>query len=333
MADDALRARSIGAAPYPWLHSTWARLLQYTEQERLPHAIMLVGPRGTGLQQLATAMGEYLICPAPINGHACGQCKACGLLQAESHPDLRAIGAESVGKSIKIDQIRAVTEFSTTTSQQGGRRVILISPAEAMNRNAANALLKGLEEPGENCVYILVSESPAQVLPTIRSRCRRIEVPLPDRNVAVEWLSRQGIADAERLLVEAGGGPILVTQWVEQKLYAQRDLMMQTVARVMQEQLSETAAAKTLAGYDPVWVIDQLQSLLIAAVKRLSAPAAPIPVDGALANALGAWEPQSLCQLFDAASQRKQWLLSSANPNVELLMTDLLLEFRGNRLR
>src|SRR5690606_8384794 len=160
-------------------------LFPYTTLFRsLPHAILLVGPQGIGLQALATAMGEYLICPLPFEGHACGQCKACRLLQAGSHPDLNAIVAEGTGKTIKIDQIRAMMEFTATTAQQGGRRVILITPAEAMNRNASNALLKGLEEPGENCIFILVSEAPAQLLPTIRSRCRRFDVPLPETEVA-----------------------------------------------------------------------------------------------------------------------------------------------------
>lgn len=332
MAADALREKAIGEAPYPWLRSVWARLLQCTEQDRLPHAIMLVGPSGAGLQQLATAMGEYLLCLVPNDGRACGQCKACGLLRAGSHPDLYAVVAESTGKSIKIDQIRAVMEFSTTTSQQGGRRVILIWLAEAMNRNAANALLKGLEEPGENCVYILVSEAPALVLPTIRSRCRRFDVPLPDRMVAGEWLARQGIPDADLRLIEAGGRPLLVTEWVEQKLYAQRDQMMEAMTQVMQGQLSETAAAKLLSGYDPVWVIDQLQGALLAAFKRKSAPANPTP-DDALSRVLGAWEPRSLCRLFDATNQRKLWLLGRANPNVELLMVDVLLEFREDRVK
>lgn len=327
MVADAIRENVVGQVPYPWLHSTWNRLLQCSEQERLPHAIMLVGPTGAGLQQLAIAMGEYLLCPMPSGGNACGQCKACRLLQADSHPDLCTIVAEDAGKSIKIDQIRAVMEFTTTTAQQGGRRVILIAPAEAMNRNAANALLKGLEEPGENCVYILVSEAPAQVLPTIRSRCRRFDVPLPDPSVAGTWLTQQGVPDADRLLTEAGGRPLLVTQWLEHNLYAQRDLLMKTMAKVVQAQISETAAAKTLAGYDARWVIDQLQSALLAAVKRRSDPDSSTSRDD-LARLLALREPRLLCQLYDATTQRKQWLLSSANPNIELLMADLLVEFR-----
>ncbi len=328
MVIDESGVKAVGRLPYSWLLTPWKQLLQCTEQKRLPHAILLVGPQGTGLQALASAMGEYLLCSTPLNGHACGRCKACGLLLAGSHPDMFAITPEGKGKSIKIDQIRTVMDITSTTAQQGGRRVILLTPAEAMNRNAANALLKGLEEPGDNCVYILVSESAAQVLPTIRSRCRRFDVPLPEIAVARDWLIRQGVSDADRLLAEAGGRPLLVTQWCEQNLYAQRDQMMDAVARVIDGQLSESAAAKLLGAYDPIWVVDQLQSTLLATIKKKSDASNSAP-DNVLIKSFEIHEPRVLCLLFDAATRRKQWLLSSANPNVELLMADLLVEFRG----
>lgn len=320
--------KAVGQLPFPWLLAPWNRLLQCMEQERLPHAILLVGPQGTGLQALATAMGEYLLCSTPIEGHACGRCKACGLLLARSHPDMFAIIAEGNGKSIKIDQIRTIIESTSTTAQQGGRRVILITPAEAMNRNAANALLKGLEEPGDSCVYILVSESPAKVLPTIRSRCRRFDVHLPEKAAALDWLIREGVSDADRLLAEAGGRPLLVKQWLDQKLYDQRDRLMDAVVKVMQGQLSESAAAKLLGGYDPIWVTDQLQNMLLTTVKKKNASDFSGP-DNALVRSLETLESRALCLLFDAITRRKQWLLSNANPNVELLMADLLVEFRG----
>jgi DNA polymerase-3 subunit delta' len=109
---------------------------------------------------------------------------------------------------IKVDQVRELANFLYVRSHRGGVRLALVHPAEDMNENAANALLKGLEEPPAGAMFILVSHRPAQLLPTIRSRCVAVPVPIPAREAALQWLASQGIKDAERWLAYAGGAPL-----------------------------------------------------------------------------------------------------------------------------
>src|SRR5207247_4155502 len=109
---------------------------------------------------------------------------------------------------IKIYQVRELADFLNIRSHRGGLRVALVHPAEEMNINAANALLKALEEPPAGAVFLLVSHRPARLLPTIRSRCVALPVAVPPREAALRWLSGQGMPDAERWLAYAGGAPL-----------------------------------------------------------------------------------------------------------------------------
>jgi len=104
--------------------------------------------------------------------------------------------------------VRGLSDFLYTKSHRGRLRVVLVHPAEAMNEDGANALLKGLEEPPPGVVFILVSHRPARLLPTIRSRCVSIPVPIPNREVALKWLAAEGARQPERWLAYAGGAPL-----------------------------------------------------------------------------------------------------------------------------
>ena len=153
---------------YPWQEQRWQQLLQQHREGRLPHALMFNGPPGCGKQQLAGQLVNHLLCNSPGEGKACGQCKGCQLLKAGSHPDALMIEPDEPGKAIKIDQIRHAAGFVAQTAQMGGYKGIIIAPAESLNINSANALLKILEEPGAKTVFVLVSSQPGRVTPTVR---------------------------------------------------------------------------------------------------------------------------------------------------------------------
>ena len=193
--------------------------------ERLPHALLVYGPRGAGKLALAERMAQFLLCEG--KKRPCGACDACRWYLAGNHPDFRRLEPEAFAKEpveaeegasarktkqpsieIKVDQVRELASFLYTGSHRGRLRVALAHPAEDMNENAANALLKGLEEPPAGAVFILVSHRPARLLPTIRSRCVAMPVGIPQRQQALEWLSAQGLKDAERWLAYAGGAPL-----------------------------------------------------------------------------------------------------------------------------
>lgn len=190
---------------------------------RLPHALLLIGPRGVGKLALAEAFAASLFCESSAgDGRACGQCPACNWFQQGHHPDYRLLqpdalseeeGAEEGGRKekasqqITIDQIRALDDFLVVGTHRAGLRIIVVNPAEAMNRNTANAVLKTLEEPPPDTLFLLISNEPTRLLPTIRSRCQTVVVNLPPAREAVRALAEDGVADAERWLALAGGAP------------------------------------------------------------------------------------------------------------------------------
>ena len=195
---------------------------------RLPHALLVYGPRGIGKLALAERISQTILCESS-GKKPCGSCDGCRWFLGGNHPDFRRVEPEALAKlppadpddeapaakrtkqpsiEIKIDQVRELADFLYVRSHRGAMRVALVHPAEDMNENASNALLKGLEEPPAGAMFILVSHRPAQLLPTIRSRCVALPVPIPPRDAALKWLSGQGIKDAERWLAYAGGAPL-----------------------------------------------------------------------------------------------------------------------------
>ena len=217
---------------YSWQQSAWQQLHAFGQ--RLPHAFLLYGPQGIGKTRFAEHFAQSLLCEAPdADGHACGQCVSCGWFVQYSHPDYRRVRpelldeedaqqtegeAEATSKSTKasktpskeivINQIRALADFMNISTHRRGRRVIVLYPAEALNVPAANALLKSLEEPAENTVFILVSHHLDKLLPTILSRCHKFALAQPDHAQAVAWLNSQGIRDADVWLAQQGGAPL-----------------------------------------------------------------------------------------------------------------------------
>jgi len=224
----------------PWLERVWPLLPPLAA--RGVHAVLLHGLRGVGKKSLALDFAEALLCCAPrADGHSCGQCEECRLTAAFSHPDLRwvlpqalaerllpqvqdedaaatdAASAEAgegdgkptrASREIRVDQVRALSDFLGIAAYRGGQRVVVLAPAEAMNAIAANTLLKMLEEPPPSTMFVLVSDALDDVLPTIRSRCVLVQVPVPETQACLRWLAEQGLADAKAALALASGAPL-----------------------------------------------------------------------------------------------------------------------------
>lgn len=219
--------------PCPWHRAEWQALQERTQRGGLPHALLLTGDAGTGKRRFVDAFAAWLLCAAPVDGHACGRCKSCLLLAAGTHPDHLAVvpealrpeaeGSDGEGGSkkkkpsqeIRVDDIRALIAFAARTAQFGGRRVVVLDPAQAMNTSAANALLKTLEEPGEGTVLLLVSDQPARLPATIRSRCQQLKLPSPQPQEARDWLAAEtGDAGRAAELLAAAGTPTRALQLV-----------------------------------------------------------------------------------------------------------------------
>ncbi len=177
----------------PWLKPVWENLKASLDSERIPGALLIQSEPGLAVEQLVECFSHALLCQN-YTSEACGFCHSCQLTQSKSHPDLHWIKPEKEGKSITVDQIRASNRLAHESSQLNGYRVFIIEPADMMNESASNALLKTLEEPGEKCLFLLVTHNQERLLPTIRSRCQQWVITPPSTEQAMNWLSAQGVA-------------------------------------------------------------------------------------------------------------------------------------------
>lgn len=210
-------------AEMPWLTPAWERLNTHLASDRLPQALLLTGKPGLGKMKLALSFAQRLLCRTPVGEEACGYCASCLLFQARTHPDLQCVEPLESGKPITVDQIRGLIEKLALKPQYGGRRVVIIAPAQAMNIAAANSLLKTLEEPDPATLMLLLAEVAHTLPATILSRCQRLAIEPPSRGEALTWLAKQGVeSDAEALLTLAQGAPLRALAMKGQEVIAHR---------------------------------------------------------------------------------------------------------------
>jgi DNA polymerase-3 subunit delta' len=257
---------------YPWQSETIQRL--HGMRTRLPNALLFKGPEGIGKRDLALNFAQSILCSSPNeNGVACQQCSSCHWFTQETNPDFRLIqpnsfsdseeatekeGGKKASREISIDQIRAISSFANLTSHSNGYRIVLIHPAEAMNNNAANALLKSLEEPSDQLMFILVSNNPQQLLPTILSRCLSFALALPAHEQSVSWLRDEGIADPTLALAQAGFAPLLALKIASEESDSEEHAeILNSLSR--QARFDAIALAERVQRTSPVQVIHLLQ--------------------------------------------------------------------------
>lgn len=192
---------------YPWHQELWAQTV--ARRRRLSHALLLHGQAGLGKNAFALRLAHWLLCLQPGDTAACGECKSCLLLKSGNHPDLQLTRPAEAGKPVAVDQVRALGEFVHLRPHIAPCKVVVLTPAEAMNVNAANSLLKVLEEPPPQNTLILVSHNIARLPVTVRSRCAGLLFRAPSREPALDWL-RQHVPDADAglMLALAGGAPL-----------------------------------------------------------------------------------------------------------------------------
>lgn len=299
---------SMGAI-YPWQLDDWASLQEL--RKRPPNAILLKGTKGIGKLDLATSFARSLLCQQPgESGYACGQCPSCHWFGQGTHPDYKLLQPEALSlegeesddsrqasgkkpsKQISVDQVRGLADFISMSAHQGGRRVVVIHPAETMNANAANALLKNLEEPPQGLLFILVSHKPQQLLPTILSRCLSIALLAPDAASATRWLAGQGVKNPAEALAFSGFAPLQAAGLGEQLGSEEREKLLRAVRQPAT--LDVFALADALQKTEQVLVVQWLQQWCYdlgsmkhagrlryhpgeeAAIKKLVGPVAPL---------------------------------------------------------
>lgn len=274
---------------FEWQKPLWRQLLG--DLENLPHAMIMAGAEGLGKLAFAQAFAARLLCQqADLSSHPdqmpCGQCASCTWLASGNHPDFRLIqpeddeeegeGDEPVRSAtnrrkqgagaIKVEQIRALTDFVFIGSHAQGKRIAILSPAEAMTAAAANSLLKVLEEPPAGVYFILIVISWQQLLPTIRSRCRKISFGRPDHDLAQQWLTKEGVKSASELLQLVGGAPLLAANWAEQGRLETYRKTIEALADQADDPVAMaakwSALIKTEQGFDLPQLVEAVQKWL-----------------------------------------------------------------------
>ena len=192
----------------PWLKTQCEQLLRARALGRFPSGLLVHEAPGAGGEALARFAAQAALCrqaPAP-----CGVCRDCRQVLAGQHPDLHWVAPEEDSKQIRVEQVRDLMGELGLTSHAGEASVAILTPAEALNANAANALLKTLEEPRAGVSVILLTTSPSRLPATLRSRCVWLKVPAPGREAARAWLvAEQGAGDWDAVLDVLGNAPLL----------------------------------------------------------------------------------------------------------------------------
>lgn len=209
----------------PWLRDPARALASMLANGQMPHALLLNGAAGTGRRALALWLAaEMLEFQNRIDRQSLMQAllsdPETGMLAEHAHPDLLVLQPLPEKRIVSVDQVRSLVQFMQLTSHQKGAKIAVIYPAQALNRNAANALLKTLEEPPAGSLVILISDLPSQLPATVVSRCHRLRVTIPTHKESVGWLEKQlelqqaAVSDWESVLRFSGGAPLQALELV-----------------------------------------------------------------------------------------------------------------------
>src|SRR5256712_10558616 len=167
------------------------RLRAKLQHDRFPHCPIFSGPEGVGKPTCGLMIAKALNCARAAAGSFCGECSSCRKIDSGTHPDVMTLSVEEEASQIKIAQVRQLLGMLDLQPFEGRNKVFIIDPADLLNAEAANALLKGLEEPPENSFFILVTVNVHELLLTVRSRCQVYNF-LP---LALAEIRQHGITD------------------------------------------------------------------------------------------------------------------------------------------
>lgn len=244
---------------YPWLEDIEAEFVARLKGGRLAHAFLLAGPAGTGKVELARRLMTGLLCTSET-WPGCGSCRSCRLLESGAHPDGHVVTFEPHPKreglrtELVVEQIRRLSASLQLTNTISRRKVALLFPAEGMNRNAANALLKTLEEPPGDAVLLLVANRPSRLPATILSRCQALHVRVPGLAVARQWLVDSApVAEEEAAaaLEATGSSPLAALQMLRDGTIGTYREVLETLERLRSGRCETAQALAALQDVDP----------------------------------------------------------------------------------
>ena len=320
---------------FAWQKKQWTDFLSSFHSDRLAHAYFLSGAEGLGQIEFAKRMLSCLLCDLPNEqGDACGVCQSCLLLETSIHPDYCFLAPEEEGKTIKVDQVRALSQFVHQTAQISKRKFVLLAPADAMNVSASNALLKTLEEPAKNTVLVLVSSHLSRLPATVRSRCQLIPFYAPPFELAKTWLEKNHEklnTDYSVLLKLSNGAPLRAKAMLESgELELRQALFSEWVdwqrGRFSLMDLSARWAklsSKTILFHLTTWVADILNLLLINESSNLMNE----DFSSELLEITQGLIPSQVSNYFSYLQQQQGMVSSKVSLNEQLFMEDILVNW------
>ncbi len=328
---------------YPWQQVQWQQLLSDHRQNRLAHALLLAGPPGLGKFHFAQRFAQYLLC-TQTDGQAqqaCDHCSGCHLVLANNHPDLITLVPED-SKNIKIEQIRRLTGVVAQTALRAGYQVVILYPAEALNRAAANALLKTLEEPTGAVILLLVSHQPGALPATILSRCQRMKFSCQDPLQAGAWLNHQFQtlninADSELLLKIAEHSPLHALTLAQNQYVELRDQLLSHLLAISQQKVNPIEQVSDYLKQDLELWVNIFISLLLDMVRLQLGVQSRLLVNHDRLIQLDRinkfYSLSALLALLTELQQARQWVLSnSIHLNTQLLLEKLLISWRSHAI-
>jgi len=319
---------------YPWHESVWQRLISQHSQSRLHHALLLTGHQGIGKRQFGRFFAAFILCQKTAKTEPCGQCKGCLLCQAGTHPDQLILAPEDKSRFIKIDEIRKANTFLTNKAQMNGYKVVLISEANALNINAANALLKNLEEPAPQTLFILISDQPGRIPATIRSRCYKIQLALPADQQIRDWLSLncpQTLARHDLVIALSDRAPILARQLLEEGGLEARQNVIKGLVMLHKKKLSAIDVAQEWQSMDVVatldWMLVWINDLIRYAMSRDETAIKNQDMLVFLSKIVHLVLLDELYLTMDRVQKLRQAIIIGHNPNKTLLLERILLDW------
>lgn len=316
----------------PWHVTPWQALLARRHNDTLPHALLLTGPRGLGKNRFADSLTQALLCGQPqVDGQACTVCRSCLLYQAGTHPDYLQVRPGEEGKAIVVDQIRTMNTHLALKSQYAGHKLVVISPAEQMNTAAANSLLKTLEEPAAHSLLILITGQPAQLLPTVRSRCQQIKFSAPPEHLAASWLKPylKDNQNLSQLLALAGGAPLAALSMAASDALAKRAAVLGDLGKLLTKQADPVMLAASWLQGNVLETLTWMLSYNMDMIRLRGAAHPPYLANPDLQQSLKVLaERFSLPMLYrrlDCVTEAIRLL--NRQINIQLLLEDMLLSW------
>ena len=317
----------------PWHQNQWQLISSAITGNKLHHALLLTGPEGIGLGQFANLLASGLLCHQPDDaGFMCGECKSCILFKAGNHPDLMQIEPEEEGKQVKVELIRDLVVFMQHTNQYGRKKLAIIDPADAMNRSAANSLLKTLEEPPPDSLIILISHQPSVLPVTIRSRCQRINFSPSYTEQTIAWLkktvSNQEL-DIQDLLEIAQGAPLKVLDMLDKDPAGRRENLLRDLSDIRRSEANPVKVAESWQGFGTsevlrwlLLIFHQMTRLKLAKNGNSREDSVKIPYLQALTNEL---DLALIVSCYDETLKHYQALSGPYNLNEQGILEDLII--------